>query len=250
MIILRNSFKNASVGSSHKDNIYVSIFIFVSYFCIMIDTALHQGRRRKMTKGLTAKNTYNENVISAMSVVPRHAFVSAGLDNMAYEEKPLAIACGQTISQPSTVALQSHLLGEVKGKKILEIGTGCGYQTAVLLQMGAEVYTIERHKELCLVANSNLKKCGYDKAHLFLGDGHKGLAQFAPFDAIIVTCCAAAVPQGLTSQLATGGKMAIPVERENGEQMMVVIKRVSEEVFEEEEIGKCSFVPMLEGVVK
>ena len=216
----------------------------------MIDTALHQGRRRKMVKGLAARDTYNERVISAISVVPRHAFVSAGLDSMAYEEKPLAIACGQTISQPSTVALQSHLLGDIRGKKVLEIGTGCGYQAAVLLQMGADVYTIERHKELCRVANGNLKRCGYGNAHLFLGDGHKGLPQFAPFDSIIVTCCANGIPQALTSQLAVGGRMALPVERGKGVQMMVLVTRISESEYRQEDIGLCSFVPMLEGVVK
>lgn len=216
----------------------------------MIDSALHQGRRRKMAKDLTAKNTYNEKVISAMSIVPRHAFVAAGLDNMAYDEKPLAIACGQTVSQPSTVALQSHMLGDINGKKVLEIGTGCGYQTAVLLQMGAEVYTIERQKELCTIANSNLKKTGYGKAHLFLGDGYNGLPQYAPFDAIIVTCCAKTLPNSLMEQLSIGGKMAIPVESAGEEQVMFSITRLSESEFTQEERGKCSFVPMLEGVVK
>ena len=216
----------------------------------MIDTALHQGRRRKMAKDLAAKNTYNEKVISAMSIVPRHAFVAAGLEMMAYEEKPLAIACGQTISQPSTVALQSHILGDISCKRVLEIGTGCGYQTAVLLQMGAEVYTIERLKELCVTAKGNLKRIGYDKAHLFLGDGYKGLPQYAPFDAIIVTCCAKTLPQALTSQLAIGGVLAIPIETQGNGQVMYTITRVSENEFKQREIGTCSFVPMLEGVVK
>ena len=215
-----------------------------------IDTAQYQGRRKKLVKELMAQYCYNENVINAISIVPRHIFVEPGLTHLAYLDKPLPIASGQTISQPSTVALQSHLLGDVKGKKVLEIGTGCGYQTAVLLQMGAEVYTLERQKELCTIANSNLKKTGYGKAHLFFGDGYNGLPQYAPFDAIIVTCCAKTLPNGLMEQLSIGGKMAIPVESAGEEQVMFSITRLSESEFKQEERGKCSFVPMLEGVVK
>ncbi len=216
----------------------------------MIDTPQHQGRRRKLAKELAAQNTYSERVISAISIVPRHSFVSAGLDILAYEDKPLAIECSQTISQPSTVALQSHLLGEIKGKRVLEIGTGCGYQTAILLEMGALVYTIERHKALCVVANSNLKRNGYNDAKLFLGDGHNGLPQFAPYDAIIVTCCAKEVPSKLLSQLKVGGRMVIPIENTNSKQSMFVVERTGESEYGQKEIGECNFVPMLAGVVK
>ena len=216
----------------------------------MIDTPQHQGRRLKMAKELAAQNTYSERVIRAISIVPRHAFVSAGLDNMAYEEKPLAIACSQTISQPSTVALQSHLLGDVNGKRVLEIGTGCGYQTAILLEMGAEVYSIERQKELCMVANGNLKRNGYNNANLFLGDGHNGLSQFAPYDAIIVTCCAKEIPDKLLSQLKVGGRMVIPIENTNSKQSMFVVERTGESEYVKSEIGEYNFVPMLEGIVK
>ncbi|MBR5856347.1 MAG: protein-L-isoaspartate(D-aspartate) O-methyltransferase [Bacteroidales bacterium] len=203
-----------------------------------------------MAKELAAQNTYNEDVISAISIVPRHLFVSSGLDNLAYADKPLAIACSQTISQPSTVALQSHLLGEITGKRVLEIGTGCGYQTAILLQMGAEVYSIERQKELCMIANGNLKRTGYNSANLFFGDGHNGLPQFAPFDAIIVTCCAKEIPEKLLSQLKDGGKMVIPVGHINNRQNMLVIERTAEKEYTKRVVGECNFVPMLDGVTK
>lgn len=242
-----------------KDSIYVSIFIFVCYFCRMIeinpqresiDTALYQGRRKKLVKELMAQYCYNENVINAISIVPRHIFVEPGLTHLAYLDKPLPIASGQTISQPSTVALQSHLLGDVKGKKVLEIGTGCGYQTAVLAQMGAVVSSIERQKELCRIANSNLKKLGYRNITLYWGDGYKGLEANAPFDAILVTCGAEKIPEPLLLQLSIGGNMVIPVGENNKEQQMLVITRTGEREFNRTYAGKCSFVPMLEGVVK
>ena len=214
------------------------------------DSALYQGRRNKLVKELEGISDYNENVIGAISVVPRHIFVAQGLTHLAYLNRPLPIPSGQTISQPSTVALQSHLLGDIKGKKVLEIGTGCGYQTAILAQMGAEVSSIERHKELCRTANATLKKLGYTNITLYLGDGYKGLPQSAPFDAIIVTCGAEKVPETLLKQLKTGGRMVIPIGEYNKQQEMFVITRITENDFHYTSAGKCSFVPMLEGVVK
>ena len=175
------------------------------------DTAQYQGRRKKLVKELQEQYNYNENVMNSISIVPRHIFVEAGLRHLAYFDKPLPIASGQTISQPSTVALQSHLLGEISGKKVLEIGTGCGYQTAVLAQMGATVSSIERLKELCRTANANLKKAGARNITLYWGDGYKGIPANAPFDAILVTCGAERIPEALLQQLAVGGKMVIPV---------------------------------------
>lgn len=214
------------------------------------DTAQYQGRRKKLVKELQEQYNYNENVMNSISIVPRHIFVEAGLRHLAYFDKPLPIASGQTISQPSTVALQSHLLGEISGKKVLEIGTGCGYQTAVLAQMGATVSSIERHKELCRTANANLKKAGVRNITLYWGDGYKGIPANAPFDAILVTCGAERVPEALLQQLAVGGKMVIPVGENNKEQQMLVITRETETEYRWEQMGKCSFVPMLEGVVK
>ena len=214
------------------------------------DTAQYQGRRKKLVKELREQYNYNENVMKSISIVTRHIFVEAGLRHLAYFDKPLPIASGQTISQPSTVALQSHLLGEISGKKILEIGTGCGYQTAVLAQMGATVSSIERHKELCRTANANLKRLGYQNITLYWGDGYKGIPANAPFDAILVTCGAEKVPQALLQQLAVGGNMVIPVGENNKEQQMLVITRTGQEQYHSEQVGKCSFVPMLEGVVK
>lgn len=214
------------------------------------DTAQYQGRRKKLVKELQEQYNYNENVMNSISIVPRHIFVEAGLRHLAYFDKPLPIASGQTISQPSTVALQSHLLGEISGKKVLEIGTGCGYQTAVLAQMGATVSSIERLKELCRTANANLKKAGARNITLYWGDGYKGIPANAPFDAILVTCGAERIPEALLQQLAVGGKMVIPVGENNKEQQMLVITRETETEYRREQMGKCSFVPMLEGVVK
>ncbi len=225
------------------------------------DTEYHKGLRAKMIKelkecgsqtGSTSGNviSYSASILEAMASVPRHIFVAQGLRHLAYQDKPLPIAGKQTISQPSTVALQSTLLGEINGEKVLEIGTGCGYQTAVLAQLGAKVYTIERQKELCRIANGNLKSLGYNNVTLCWGDGHKGLQQAAPFKAIIVTCAAQSIPEALLLQLEIGGKMVIPIGEKNKPQKMFVITRQSESNFHRCQMGECSFVPMLEGVVE
>lgn len=213
------------------------------------DSELHIGQRKKMVKELEKRNIYNSRVLDSIMSVPRHIFIAQGLRHLAYQDRPLPIASGQTISQPSTVALQSHLLGNITGKKVLEIGTGCGYQTAVLARMGAIVYSIERHKDLCRIANGNLKKLGYSNITLCWGDGYKGIPKISPFYAILVTCGAESVPQSLLMQLEIGGKMVIPVGELHKEQEMFVITRKSETEFERLTMGKCSFVPMLEGVV-
>ncbi len=213
------------------------------------DSELHIGQRKKMVKELEKRNIYNSRVLDSIMSVPRHIFIAQGLRHLAYQDRPLPIASGQTISQPSTVALQSHLLGNITGKKVLEIGTGCGYQTAVLARMGAIVYSIERHKDLCRIANGNLKKLGYSNITLCWGDGYKGIPKVSPFYAILVTCGAESVPQSLLMQLEIGGKMVIPVGELHKEQEMFVITRKSETEFERLTMGKCSFVPMLEGVV-
>lgn len=196
---------------------------------------------------LQQKFPYDAQVLEAMNVVPRHLFLEKGMEHLAYEDNPLPIAAGQTISQPSTVALQLTLSGIRRGGKILEIGTGCGYQSAVLVQMGARVYSVERQRELYLAARRKLARTGYDNAIQFWGDGYKGLPQFAPFKAIVVACCAQEIPRELLLQLEIGGKLVIPIE-EKGIQVMAVIERISENEFNRTTHGRCSFVPMLEGI--
>lgn len=216
----------------------------------MNNAELYIGMRKKMVQQLQQKFQYGREVLEAMNAVPRHLFIEKGMEHLAYEDKPLPIAAGQTISQPSTVALQTHLSGVQKWDKVLEIGTGCGYQTAVLAQLGARVYSIERQRELYLAAQKNLARMGYDKPLLFFRDGYKGLPQFAPFKAIIVTCGAPQLPQELLLQLEIGGRMVIPIGEEGQQQTLAVIERIGEKEFNKTTHGKCSFVPMLEGTNK
>lgn len=201
-----------------------------------------------MVQQLQQKFPYDTQVLEAMNAVERHLFLMKGMEHLSYEDKPLPIAAGQTISQPSTVAMQIHLSGIRRWDKVLEIGTGCGYQTAVLARMGARVYSVERQRELYMAAQRNLSRLGYDKPLLFWGDGYKGLPQFAPYRAIIVACCAPEIPRELLMQLDIGGKMVIPLQDSQQDQTMSVIERISENEFNRTTHGKCSFVPMLEGV--
>ncbi len=213
----------------------------------MSNTELYIGMRRMMVQQLQQKFPYNDEVLRALDVVPRHLFLEKGMEHIAYDDKPLPIAAGQTISQPSTVALQVHLSGIKKWEKVLEIGTGCGYQAAVLAQLGARVYSVERQKELYMAAQKNLAKTGYDRPLLFFGDGYNGLPQFAPFKAIIVACGAPQIPQELLLQLEIGGKMVIPIGVDEHSQVLTVIERIAEKEFNKTSYGKCSFVPMLKG---
>ena len=216
----------------------------------MLDSLLDKGRRERMVKSLSANPMVNDNVLEVMRRIPRHIFVEKG--HLAYDDKPLSIGGGQTISQPSTVAVQTSLLGLKKGDKILEIGTGCGYQTAVLELLGGEIYSVERIEALHKAAESNLKEIGCFGVRLFLADGHCGLPQHAPFDKIIVTCAADEIPHELALQLAIQGIMVVPVvqrEAPTGEQQMVVVKRISQTEYDIHNMGACSFVPMLKGTV-
>ena len=227
------------------------------------DTLVYQGRRRLLVEELSASGLFEEKVLKAIGAVPRHIFVQEGLEELAYKDMPVAIEAGQTISQPSTVALQTQLLDIRPGARILEIGTGCGYQTAVLFYLGAEIFSIERQEELFHKAAENLADAGYffpeeefsvSKIHLFLGDGFAGLKDRAPFDGIIVTCGAPSIPKDLMSQLAPGGKMVIPVDEETQDnpaekkQILKVITRKSDGTFSGRDISRMSFVPMLQGV--
>lgn len=218
----------------------------------MLDSLLDKGRRERMVKLLSANSMVERDVLEIMRRIPRHLFVEKGLEHLAYDDKPLSITGGQTISQPSTVAVQTSLLKLKKGEKVLEIGTGCGYQTTVLELLGGDVYSIERIEALHKTAENNLKKIGCFGVRLFLADGHCGLPQHAPFDKIIVTCAADEIPHELALQLAIQGIMVVPVvqrEAPTGEQQMVVVKRISQTEYDIHNMGACSFVPMLKGTV-
>ncbi len=211
----------------------------------MFDSLQHKGRRKILVDSLRRKYSFDSGVLEAIERVPRHMFVEEALDHMAYLDKPLPIASGQTISQPFTVAMQTHLLNLSKYDKVLEIGTGCAYQTAVLAEMGYRVFSIERHKSLYIVAQKNLARLDYHTPLLFHGDGFKGLPGFAPFRGILVTCGAPEIPPELLKQLAVGGRMVIPLGE--GTQKMVVVERISDEEVKVTEHGEFNFVPMLKG---
>ena len=200
-----------------------------------------------MVDGLKIKGIRDELVLDAINKVPRHLFMESGFLNFAYKDQAFPIGAGQTISQPYTVAFQTQLLEIEKNDRVLEVGSGSGYQAAVLLEMGAKVFTVERQKELYLKVQKFLPSIGYSPACIF-GDGYKGLPSFAPFDKIIVTAGAPSVPDDLKKQLKEGGRMVIPVGDSNKQEMYVVI-RVSENEYRTEKHGRFMFVPMLKGIV-
>ena len=195
-----------------------------------------------MILSLSANGITDNKVLEAMSKIPRHIFLDAAFENHAYEDKAFRIGAGQTISAPSTVANQSQLLALNKGDKVLEIGTGSAYQTAVLCEMGAKVFSIERQKELFDKATLMINKLGYSP-RLFYGDGYKGQPAFAPFDRIIITCGAPYIPMDLVDQLKVGGRMIIPVGENS--QTMTVITKLDDQRLIKEEFGVYKFVPML-----
>lgn len=202
-----------------------------------------------MVKDLRTKGISDENVLLAMNTVPRHWFVDLALEQMAYEDQALPILCDQTISQPSTVAFQSQLLEVKRDTKVLEIGTGSGYQTAVLCTMGAKVWSIERQRDLFAKTRRLLAEHHYT-AKCFLGDGYKGMteADYGQFDRVIITCGAPMIPIDLVNQLRIGGIMVIPVGENREQKMLKVIKHgEGPENCEVLQFGDCSFVPMLQG---
>ncbi len=200
--------------------------------------------RNKLADVLIAKGIVDTRVLDAIRNVPRHLFMDSSFEGHAYQDKAFPIAADQTISQPYTVAFQTELLEIEPGHKVLEIGTGSGYQTAILLQLKAKVYTIERQLELFKKTNLFFKKMGYRPKKVVFGDGYKGLPELAPFDSIIVTAGAPEVPKALMSQLKVGGRLVIPVGTE--EQTMTMFIRKSEKEFEKKELGAFRFVPLLE----
>ncbi|AOW16438.1 protein-L-isoaspartate O-methyltransferase [Polaribacter vadi] len=210
----------------------------------MKDTSKHLGLRNQLATVLKAKGITDKNVLNAVRKIPRHLFIDSSFESHAYQDKAFPIAAEQTISQPYTVAFQSQTLEIEKGDKVLEIGTGSGYQTAVLLELKAEVYSIERQHELFKKTSLFLPKLGYKPKKFIFGDGYKGLPEKAPFDKIIVTAGAPFVPKPLLSQLKVGGMLLIPVGDES--QIMTLFIRKSQKEFEKHELGDFAFVPMLE----
>ncbi len=200
--------------------------------------------RNKLVQTVAAKGITDERVLAAIKKIPRHLFMDSSFEDHAYQDKAFPIAADQTISQPFTVAFQTQLLEIKKGDKILEIGTGSGYQAAVLLELGAKVYSIERQNELFKKTKLFLQKLGYRPKKLVFGDGYKGLPEEAPFDGIIVTAGAPFVPKALLAQLKIGGKLVIPVGKH--QQIMTRYVRTGEKKFEKKEYGEFRFVPMLE----
>jgi len=206
------------------------------------------GKRNKLVEIIKEKGISNNKVLLAIKTIPRHLFLPKGAENHAYLDKAIQIGSGQTISQPYTVAFQTELLEIQKNDKVLEIGTGSGYQAAVLAQMGAKLYSIERHKALYLASKELLLKLHYN-VNVFFGDGFIGLPDLAPFDKIIITCGAPEIPVKLLLQLKIGGIMIVPVEKNGTQDMLKIIKK-SEKDFDISSHGKFMFVPMLNGTVE
>lgn len=213
----------------------------------MTDTFLAKGKRKKLVDELRTKGITDEEVLRAINTVPRHEFMDPAFLHHAYTDKAFPISSGQTISQPYTVAIQTSLLNVKKRDKILEIGTGSGYQCAILAEMGAKVYTIERHRELFILAQRTLTSLKYS-ADFFYGDGYEGKPQYGPFDGIVITAATPAIPAKLQYQLKIGGRMVVPVG-DSSSQVMTLVIRSGEEDFEYSSHGTFVFVPMLKGTV-
>jgi protein-L-isoaspartate(D-aspartate) O-methyltransferase len=210
----------------------------------MIDSYKHQGLRKLLVENIKAKGIHDSNVLKAMETVPRHFFFDSSFLKYAYEDKPFPIGAGQTISQPYTVAFQSELLHIKKGDKVLEIGTGSGYQACILAEMGAKVFTIERQRSLFHNAVKFLPSLRYT-IKVFYGDGYKGLPAYAPFDKILVTAGAPYIPEPLVEQLNIGGILVIPVGASDV-QIMTTVTKTGEKESVKREHGAFRFVPLLE----
>jgi len=215
----------------------------------MRDTYLHKGKRKQLVDYLESIGIEDKNVLNAINSIPRHLFLESVFEDYAYEDRPFPIAAGQTISHPSTVAEQTQLLDIKPGEKILEIGTGSGYQTSVLMAMKTKVYTVERQQELYDFSKKIFKKLNLLPKFQSFGDGFQGLPTFAPFDKILVTCGAAELPKELLKQLKIGGKMVIPLGPHD-EQVLTVFRKIKSNSFEKEEVGLYKFVPMLKNTSK
>ena len=209
----------------------------------MKDTFRHKGLRQILVDKIRKKGISDESVLRMINEIPRHLFLDNAFVQFAYQDKPFPIGAGQTISQPYTVAFQTQLLELNPYEKVLEVGTGSGYQAAVLIGMEANVYTIERQKELFQKTKEFLPELGYN-CNFYYGDGYKGLEQFAPFDKIIVTCGAPTIPEDLIKQLKVGGRMVAPIGK-GDIQVMNLIEKISDTETKITTHGKFSFVPMI-----
>lgn len=209
------------------------------------DDFQYRGLRKKLVDEIRLKGIKDERVLNAVNSVPRHKFMDSGFIRFAYRDQAFPIAAGQTISQPYTVAFQTELLNPGVHDKVLEIGTGSGYQAAVLAEMGARVFTIERQRELFLRSQAILKDLNYNIS-FFYGDGYKGLPTYGPFDRVIITAAAPEIPEALISQLKTGGRMVLPLGK-GGSQVMLVVEKTGDNETKITEHGAFVFVPMLKG---
>lgn len=207
-----------------------------------------RGKRKKLIAELRRKGIDDDEVLRAMDKVPRHIFMDPAFLIHAYVDKAFPISSGQTISQPYTVAVQTSLLEVKRRDKILEIGTGSGYQAAVLAEMGAKVYTIERQRDLFLKARKTLALLGYE-VNFFFGDGYEGKPQYGPYDGIVITAATREIPETLLKQLKTGGKLVAPVG-DGSSQVMTLVKRTDEDTFDYSSHGHYVFVPLLRGIIK
>lgn len=214
---------------------------------MMLDSFKHKGLRNLLVEKLRLKGIKNEAVLDAISKVPRHLFMDSSFSDHAYQDKAFPISSGQTISQPYTVAFQTELLNVSSGDKVLEIGTGSGYQAAVLCEMGIRVYTIERIKSLFLKSKSFLASINYHPKRIIYGDGFHGYDEKAPYDAIIVTAGANEIPKDLVPQIKNGGVMVIPIG--NSSQKMIQYFKKNTGEFEINEFGDFKFVPMLKDTI-
>ena len=211
------------------------------------DNYRHKGMRKSWVEELKNKGISDENVLNAINAVPRHVFLDSSFLNFAYQDKAFPIGSGQTISQPFTVAFQSSLLEIKKNMKVLEIGTGSGYQACVLAEMGAKVFSIERQRKLYTKTKAFLAEFPY-RIKMFLGDGNKGLPTYGPFDRILITAAAPDIPQSLVDQLKVGGMMIIPLCENEDHQTMLRLTKQEDGSLKREEFGDFRFVPMLKGV--
>lgn len=212
----------------------------------MIDTYKHKGLRKQLVDQIREKGIEDEAVLKAINKIPRHLFLDSSFLEFAYQDKPFPIGSGQTISQPYTVAFQTELCEIRPGHKVLEIGTGSGYQACVLEELGAKVFTIERQKKLYTRSKKFLAELGY-KAKVFYGDGYKGLPAFAPFDRILITAGAPELPKGLTDQVKPGGMIIVPLGR-GDIQVMVRYVKEADGSLRKEDHGTFRFVPLLKNV--
>ncbi len=212
------------------------------------DNYRQRGLRKQLVLELSQKGIQNKQVLEAIMAVPRHLFLDKAFEEWAYKDNAFPIDCDQTISQPYTVAFQTSLLDLQPKDKVLEIGTGSGYQACVLLEMGVKVYTVERHKTLHDKTEKLLTKIGYKSIRTFFGDGYLGLPRFAPFDKILITAAVPEIPTTLIDQLKPGGILVIPLDDQKQSQTMMRIYKLQDGRLKKESFGQFRFVPMLQGV--